>query len=56
MVNRRKFIKTGVAATGVLLTKSFLYGKSGPGVPSYLKGYEEIFSTSPRMATMKMCI
>ncbi len=51
-------LKTGVALTGAaLLGPSALgnlpYGRDNKQVPSYLKGYEEIYAVDPRKAALK---
>lgn len=52
-MNRRKLIKTGITAAGALLSSPFLYSKSIENIPSYLKGYEELYAVSPRKAALK---
>jgi len=53
MMNRREFIKAGLACTGVAASGSFAFGKSKLEVPSYLRGYEELYAIDPRKAALK---
>ena len=53
MMNRREFVKTGLACAGVAASGSFAFGKSKLGVPSYLRGYEELYAIDPRKAALK---
>ena len=41
MIDRRQFIKSGVACAGVAVSGCSTFGKSSQKVPSYLKGYEQ---------------
>jgi len=53
MIDRREFIKTGAIATGAIVSGSVAFAKSAVKVPSYLKGYEELYSRDPRKAAVK---
>lgn len=56
-MNRRKMLKTGAAWTGAALIGPTLITNSScgrsPGVPSYLKGYEDIYAENPRKAALQ---
>ena len=52
MINRREFIKASIACTGVAASSSLAFGKSKQEVPSYLKGYEELYIKDPRQAAL----
>jgi alpha-L-fucosidase len=57
-MKRREMLKTGAMLTGAamlgpsVLNKS-VYGRAKPQIPSYLKGYEEIYALDPRKAAIK---
>ena len=53
MIDRREFIRTGVACTAVAATTCPAIGKSAAGVPSHLKGYEGLYARNPRQAALK---
>ena len=51
-------LKTGAVFTGAaMLAPSVLnnsvYGRAKPQIPSYLKGYEDIYTTDPRKAAIE---
>jgi alpha-L-fucosidase len=50
MIDRREFLKAGAVATGAMVSGSFACAKSTEKVPSYLKGYEELYARDPRKA------
>ena len=50
MINRRQFIKAGIACGGMGMLGCVARGKATPEVPSYLKGYEELYVKDPRQA------
>jgi len=52
MMNRRQFIKASGACAGLVASGSFAFGKSKVAVPSYLKGYEELYARDPRQAAL----
>jgi alpha-L-fucosidase len=57
-MDRRKMLKSGALWTGATLlgTKVYtnhVYGRSKPQVPSYLKGYEDLYATDPRGAAIQ---
>ena len=57
-MNRRKMLKTGAAFTGATVITPFafeneVFGKAKPQVPSYLKGYEDIYAKNPRQAAIQ---
>ena len=52
MINRRQFVKAGVACGGIITSGSFAFGKPEQDVPSYLKGYEELYAEDPRQAAL----
>jgi alpha-L-fucosidase len=52
MINRRQFIKVGGACAGFVASGSFAFGKPKQEVPSYLKGYEELYAKEPRQAAL----
>ncbi len=57
-MNRRKMLKTGAALTSSALLaplafENTLYGKAKPQLPSYLKGYEEVYAVDPRKAALQ---
>ena len=57
MINRRDMIKTGVACAGASLLSPISFGKTVLGmnavkVPSYLKGYEDLYAGNPRQAAL----
>ncbi len=51
-MNRRQFIKASGACAGLVASGSFAFGKSKVAVPSYLKGYEELYARDPRQAAL----
>jgi len=53
MMNRREFIKGGLACAGVAASSSFAFGESKLALPSYLRGYEALFAIDPRQAALK---
>ncbi len=53
MMKRREFIKAGFACAGVAASGSFAFGESRLEVPSYLRGYEELYAIDPRKAALK---
>ena len=53
MMNRRQFVKAGVACGGIVASGSFAFGESKLEVPSYLRGYEELYASDPRKAALK---
>lgn len=52
-IERRDFIKTSLACAGVAAFGSTALGRAKSDVPSYLKGYEELYATNPRKAALK---
>ncbi|OVE82717.1 alpha-L-fucosidase precursor [bacterium M21] len=50
MLNRKEFIKTGAACFGFVTSGSMAHAKPVLKIPSYLKGYEELYAQSPRQA------
>jgi len=51
-MNRREFVKASACGVGALTTSAWLHAgqdESGP-VPSYLKGFEELYRKNPRAA------
>ena len=52
-MKRREFIKAGLACAGVAASGSFALGESMLEVPSYLRGYEELYASDPRKAALK---
>ena len=57
-MNRRKMLKTGAAWTGAAMIGPTVFAntacsRSKPGLPSYLKGYEEIYALDPRKAALQ---
>lgn len=52
-MNRRHFIKTTSLAAGALALPSWLQAAHHASVPSYLKGYEDLYQTDPRAAATK---
>lgn len=53
MIGRREFVKKGVACAGLVLSGSTVCGTSASKLPSYLKGYEDLYATSPRKAAIE---
>ncbi|MBT3193790.1 MAG: alpha-L-fucosidase precursor [Verrucomicrobia bacterium] len=53
MINRRQFVKIATASAGVCASGSFAFGKPKPSVPSYLKGYEDLYARDPRQAALR---
>jgi len=53
MMNRREFIKGGLACAGITASGSFAFGESKVEVPSYLRGHEELYAIDPRKAALK---
>jgi len=53
MIDRREFIKTGVACATVAGTACPVIGKTAANIPSYLKGYEDLYAKGPRQAALK---
>lgn len=53
MINRRTFIKTGAACAGAAVSGAAIHGNAALNVPSYLKGYEELYAQDPRKAALK---
>lgn len=53
MINRREFIKTGIALGGALTFNPSLFGAPSAAVPSYLKGYEAQYAKDPREAALQ---
>ncbi len=53
MISRREFIKAGAACAGVAASGCIGLAKAGSRVPSYLKGYEDIYAEDPRKAALK---
>jgi len=53
MINRREFLKAGAACAGVTASGCFGLAKAASRVPSYLKGYEDIYAEDPRQAALK---
>ena len=52
-MNRRQFLNISMAATaGAMILPSCL-GKSSKSLPSYLKGYDDLYATDPRKATIE---
>ena len=56
MINRRAFIKASVACGGAIATGAFAFGESKrkvpSNVPSYLKGYEDLYAVDPKAAAL----
>ncbi len=52
MINRRQFIEVGVAYAGVAASGSLAFAKSEVEVPTYLKGYEDLYALDPRRAAL----
>jgi len=53
MLSRREFINRGVASAAILTSAPAAFGKPTLKVPSYLKGYEEVYATNPRQAALQ---
>ena len=57
-MKRRKMLKTGAilsgaAMLGPTILNDSVYGRAKPEIPSYLKGYEELYALDPRKAAIK---
>ncbi|OVE80241.1 hypothetical protein BVY01_00600 [bacterium I07] len=52
MINRREFIKSSVAFTGVLASNCSFINGTLSNVPSYLKGYEDLYVEDPNKAAL----
>ena len=53
MIDRRTFIKTGIACAGAAASSSFSFSNPRLEIPSYLKGYEADYAEDPRRAALK---
>ncbi|OVE76050.1 alpha-L-fucosidase precursor [bacterium E08(2017)] len=53
MINRRDFIKSSSAIAGLTATGYTAFAKPTRSAPSYLKGYEKLYSTDPRKAAIQ---
>lgn len=53
MINRREFLKAGAVCAGVTASGCIGLAKAASRVPSYLKGYEDIYAEDPRHAALK---
>ena len=51
-INRRQFIKIASAGAALGASGSFAFGESTLNVPSYLKGYEDLYASDPRQAAL----
>lgn len=53
MINRRDFIRTGIACAGAVASSPLVFGKEAAAVvPSYLKDYKELYMKDPRKAAL----
>ncbi len=52
MISRRQFVKVGVTCGGIVASRSLVFGSPKLEVPSYLKGYEELYAKDPRQAAL----
>ena len=57
-MKRREMLKTGAVFTGAAMLgpsvlNNSVYGRAKPQIPSYLKGYEDIYALDPRKAAIK---
>jgi len=53
-MERRKFIKyTGLAVSSAFVSPLIVSSCSNPNVPSYLKGYEDLYANNPRKAALE---
>ncbi len=52
MINRREFIKAGVACAAMARAGLPVFGNAQDTPPSYLKGYEELYAKDPRKAAL----
>jgi len=53
MLDRRAFIKSSLAYTGLVLSPTVAFGSSDSPVPSYLKDYESLWQSDPHKAALE---
>jgi alpha-L-fucosidase len=53
MMDRREFIKAGIAGAGFTVSGCNIFTNAGSKVPSYLKGVETLYQTDPHKAALE---